>query len=147
MLYGIYPNQALKNLIDLKPALSWKTRVVFFKVIEANKPVSYGGSWQSDEMTRIVTLPVGYGDGYMRAMSNKAKVIIRNNKYQNVGAICMDQLMVDIGWGTAYNDDEVILIGESGDERITVEDLARWAGTIPYEILTNINARVPRVYK
>jgi alanine racemase len=79
-------------------------------------------------------------------MSNRAKAIIRGNKYPQVGTICMDQLMVNIEWGSAYNGDEVLLLGESGDQRITVEDLAEWAGTIPYEILTNINTRVPRLY-
>ncbi len=79
-------------------------------------------------------------------MSNKAQVIIRGQKYPQVGRVCMDQIMVNLEWGTAYNGDEVTLIGESGGERVTVEDLAEWAGTNPYEILTNINTRVPRVY-
>ena len=119
---------------------------MFFKVIPENTPVSYGGNWTSDRMTRIVTLPVGYGDGYMRALSNKAKVLIRGKMHPVVGNISMDQMMVDISWGTAYNDDEVILIGRQGDYEISVEDLAQSANTISYEILTNINNRVPRVY-
>ena len=146
LLYGLYPNQLLKNHIALRPALTWKSRVVFFKVIPENTPVSYGGNWTSDRMTRIVTLPVGYGDGYMRALSNKAKVLIRGKMHPVVGNISMDQMMVNISWGTAYNDDEVILIGRQGDYEISVEDLARSANTISYEILTNINNRVPRVY-
>jgi alanine racemase len=91
-------------------------------------------------------VPVGYGDGYFRSMSNRAQVILRDKKYPQVGTICMDQMMVNIEWNSAFNGDEVILLGEAGSERITVEDLAAWAGTIPYEILTNINTRVPRVY-
>jgi alanine racemase len=79
-------------------------------------------------------------------MSNRAQVIIRGKKYPQVGSICMDQLMVNIEWESAYNGDEVILLGEADSEKITVEDLAEWAGTIPYEILTNINTRVPRIY-
>jgi alanine racemase len=79
-------------------------------------------------------------------MSGKAEVIVRGRRYPVVGRICMDQLMVNIGWDSAYNGDEVILLGESGDQAITCEELAAWAGTIPYEILTNINTRVPRVY-
>jgi alanine racemase len=79
-------------------------------------------------------------------MSNRAQVIIRGKKYPQVGTICMDQIMINLEWDSAYNGDEVILLGKSGSERITVEDLAAWAGTIPYEILTNINTRVPRVY-
>lgn len=147
LLYGVYPGAHFKELIKVEPVMSWKTHVVFFKVIEKDHPVSYGSTWQSNKQTRIITLPVGYGDGYMRAMSNKAKVIVRGVKYAQVGHICMDQMMIDIGDGTAYNGDEVILIGKQGDdEEVTIEDLAEWANTIPYEILTNINTRVPRVY-
>jgi alanine racemase len=95
----------------------------------------------------VVTIPVGYGDGYFRGMSNRAQVLIRGQKYPQVGRVCMDQMMVNLEMGTAYNGDEVILLGEMGGEAITAEDLADWAGTIPYEILTNINTRVPRVYR
>jgi alanine racemase len=89
---------------------------------------------------------LGYGDGYMRANSNRASVLIRGQRYPIVGRVCMDQLMVDIGWNEAYNGDEVVILGTQGDERITIESLAKWSGTIPYEVLTAINARVPRVY-
>ena len=94
----------------------------------------------------MVTIPAGYGDGYFRSLSNKAEVLIRGRRYPVIGRVCMDQLMVNIGWETAYNGDEVVLLGQSGDEQITCEALANWAGTIPYEVLTNINTRVPRVY-
>jgi alanine racemase len=146
MLYGVYPSPATPRTVEVQPALAWKSRVVFFKVVKAAHPVSYGSTWHSDHDVRAVTVPVGYGDGYFRSMSNKAKVIIRGAQYPQVGTICMDQLMVNIEQNSAYNGDEVILLGESGGKRITVEDLAEWAGTIPYEILTNINTRVPRVY-
>jgi alanine racemase len=119
---------------------------VYFKVVEAGSPVSYGSTWQSDHRVRMVTVPVGYGDGYFRSMSNKAQVIVRGQVYPQVGTICMDQMMVNIERDSAYNGDEVILIGESGGQRISVEDLADWAGTIPYEVLTAINDRVPRIY-
>jgi alanine racemase len=130
----------------VRPALSWKSHVVYFKVVKPGHPVSYGSTWQTDHMVRVVTVPVGYGDGYFRAMSNRAEVIIRGKRYPMVGRVCMDQIMINIEWNSAYNDDEVILIGESGDAAIRCEDLAEWAGTIPYEILTNINTRVPRIY-
>jgi alanine racemase len=146
LMYGVYPSQECQKTVDVKPVLSWKSRVVYFKVVKPEHPVSYGSIWESDHLVRVVTIPVGYGDGYFRRMSNKATVIIRGQKYPQVGRICMDQIMVNIEWGTAYNGDEVTLIGESNGEMITVEDLAEWAGTIPYEILTNINTRVPRVY-
>ena len=147
LLYGVYPSDDVQRTVVVTPALSWSSRVVYFKVTRKDHPVSYGSIWQSDVDTRVVTVPVGYGDGYFRAMSNQAQVIIRGVKLPQVGRICMDQMIVNLGPdGTGYNGDEVVLIGKQGDERITAEDLARWAGTIPYEILTNINTRVPRVY-
>jgi alanine racemase len=146
MLYGVYPSPETARTVVLQPAMVWKSRVVYFKVVKPGHAVSYGSTWQPDHLVRIVTIPVGYGDGYFRSMSNRAHVIIRGKKYSQVGTICMDQMMANIEWTSAYNGDEVILLGESGGERITVEDLAQWAGTIPYEILTNINTRVPRLY-
>lgn len=146
LLFGVYPSPGVSRTISVRPVLAWKSRVVYFKVVKPKHPVSYGSTWQSDHMVRVVTVPVGYGDGYFRRMSGKAYVIIRGRKYPVVGRICMDQLMVNIEWESAYNDDEVILIGDDGDEVIRCEDLAEWAGTIPYEVLTNINTRVPRVY-
>jgi alanine racemase len=146
LLYGVYPSSQIPHTITVQPALSWKSRVVYFKVIQPGHPVGYGSTWQTDHMVRAVTVPVGYGDGYFRSMSHKARVLLRGKQYPVVGRISMDQIVVNIEWDSAYNDDEVILIGEDGDEAITCEDLAEWAGTIPYEILTNINTRVPRVY-
>ncbi len=146
LLYGVYPSDEVPHTVAVQPALTWRSRVVYFKVIQPGHPVSYGWTWQSDRMTRAVTVPVGYGDGYFRAMSAKAQVIIRGKRYPVIGRICMDQMVVNIGWDSAYNGDPVTLIGEDDEERITVEDLAAWAGTIPYEVLTNINTRVPRVY-
>jgi len=146
LLYGVYPAVHLKGSIDVVPAMTWRTRVVFFKVVKPGHPVSYGSTWTSDVQSRVVTLPIGYGDGYMRAMSNRAEVLIRGVRYGQVGNICMDQMMINIKDGTAYNGDEVILVGTQDDQTITIEDMARWADTIPYEIMTNINTRVPRVY-
>jgi alanine racemase len=146
LFYGVYPSPEVQRTIAVQPALSWKSHVVYFKVVPPDTPVSYGWTWQSDHMIRVVTVPVGYGDGYFRSMSNKARVLLNGKNYPQIGRICMDQIMVNIEWESAYNGDEVILIGESGAETVTVEDLAEWAGTVPYEILTNINTRVPRVY-
>ena len=146
MLYGVYPSPEVPCTVEVRPALEWKSRVVYFKVVLPGHAVSYGGIWRADHETRVVTLPVGYGDGYFRRMSGRAEVIIREKKYRQVGIICMDQMMINLGQGSAWNGDEAILLGESGGERIRTEDLAEWAGTIPYEILTNINTRVPRVY-
>ncbi|MEW5828408.1 MAG: alanine racemase [Chloroflexota bacterium] len=142
LLYGVYPSPEAVRSLQVRPALSWKSRVVYFKVTRPGHPVSYGSTWQSDHEVRIVTVPVGYGDGYFRGMSGQAQVVIHGRRYPVVGRICMDQVMVNIEADSAFNGDEVTLIGEG----VTVEELAEWAGTIPYEILTNINTRVPRVY-
>lgn len=147
LLYGVYPSPGAPRTVEVRPALSWRSRVVYFKVVEAGSPVSYGGTWSSDQRVRVVTVPVGYGDGYFRSMSDKAEVLLRGKRHPQVGRICMDQMMVNIEWGTGYNGDEVVLIGEQGAERITVEELAEWAGTVPWEILTAINVRVPRLYE
>jgi alanine racemase len=146
LLYGVYPSPEARRSIAVQPALSWKSRVVYFKVVTPGHPVSYGSTWQTDRPVRVVTVPVGYGDGYFRALSNTAHVIIRGRKYPVVGRVCMDQIMVNIGRDSAYNGDPVVLLGRDGDAVITCEDLAGWAGTIAYEVLTNINTRVPRVY-
>jgi len=146
MLYGIYPATHLKSHIDLRPALSLKSQIVYFKIVPANHPVSYGGTWSKSEDTRVVTIPMGYGDGYMRSISGQGQVIINDKIYPIIGRICMDQLMVDISEDSAYNGDEVTLIGSSKTQNISVEDVATWAGTIPWEILTSINDRVPRIY-
>lgn len=143
LLYGVYPSAECARTIAVKPALTWKSRVAYFKVVQPGHPVSYGSTWQSDHPVRVVTVPVGYGDGYFRALSNKAQVIIRGRRHPTVGRVCMDALMVNLEQGTAYNGDEVILLG--GD--ITAAEMAAWAGTIPYEVLTNINTRVPRIYR
>jgi alanine racemase len=149
LLYGVRPDASLPPVVPVRPALRWLTRVVFFKVVKPGNPVSYGSAWTAAEPSRVVTLPVGYGDGYARAMSGKAEVILHGRRYPVVGRICMDQVMVSIGWDSAYNGDQAILLGasEDGSASISVEQMAEWAGTIPHEVLTNINTRVPRVYR
>lgn len=146
LLYGVYPSPQSRRTVSVKPALTWLSRIVHSKEVLACHPVSYGSTWQSDHPVRVVTIPVGYGDGYFRSMSGRAQVLLNGKRYPVVGAICMDQCMVNLAQNFADNDDEVLLVGEVGGEAISVEDLAGWAGTIPYEILTNINSRVPRVY-
>lgn len=146
LLYGVYPSKEVSKMIKVYPALIWKSSVVYFKVIESGHGVGYNSTWRSDHPVRAVTVPVGYGDGYFRNMSHKAHVLIKGRKYPVIGTISMDQIVVNIENNTAYNGDDVILMGRSGDESITCEDLAEWAGTLPYEILTNINTRVPRIY-
>ncbi|MDG1198902.1 MAG: alanine racemase [Actinomycetota bacterium] len=146
LMFGVYPSPETQRTVAVEPVLSWHSEVIYFKVVEAGNPVSYGGTWQPDKQTRVVTLPVGYADGYRRDLSNCAEVLVRGQRYPVVGRVCMDQTMLDIGTGTAYNGDVVTLIGSDGDHSISAEDLAEWSGTIPYEVLASISARVPRVY-
>jgi alanine racemase len=141
MFYGIYP-VGVQHSVDIGPVLTWKSQVVFSKITLPGRPVSYGSLWQSDVPTRILTIPCGYGDGYFRRMTNKAQVIVNGKKYPQVGRICMDQFMVNVGNNEARVGDEVILLGDG----ITAYDLGDWMGTNEYEVLTSISARVPRVY-
>lgn len=146
MLYGVYPDAECRKTVALKPVLSLKSRVVYFKVVPEGAPVGYDGSFVAPKQTRVVTIPVGYGDGYRRGLSNKAQVLIHGKRYPVIGRVSMDQTMVSIGCDSAYNDDEVVLIGAQGKECITCEELANLLDTSPYEILTGINTRVPRIY-
>lgn len=150
LLFGASPATDLPLTLPVVQALRWVSQVVFFKVVKAGNPVSYGSTWRPQSDTRVITLPVGYGDGYMRAMSGRARVIVGGRQVPVVGRICMDQIMADIGAaGSAYNGDEAVLLGSGRDGTgpgIRIEDLAEWAGTIPHEIVTTINTRVPRVY-
>ncbi len=146
-LYGVLPDPASRTTLDLRPALSLVSQVVYFKVVPAGQPVSYGATWAPATDTRVVTVPIGYGDGFPRALSSRGQVLVRGQRHPIVGRICMDQFMVDIGpRGTAYNEDEVVLIGRQGGEAIRCEDVAAAAGTIPYEILVGLNGRIPRDY-
>ncbi len=147
MLFGVYPTKEVKKTVEIKPALTWKSLVVYFKVIKPNHPVGYDSTFTTDHNIRAVTIPVGYGDGYLRSMSHKAEVLIGGKRYPVIGTISMDQIIVNIEQGSAYNGDEVILLGIDGRNSIACDELADWAGTNPYEILTNINTRVPRIYK
>ena len=147
ILYGVLPDPASQATLALRPALSLVSRVVYFKVVRAGGTVSYGATWTAATDTRIATIPVGYGDGYPRALSSRGEVLLRGHRRPIAGRVCMDQFMVDLGPdGTAYNEDEVVLVGRQDGQAIRVEDIARQAGTIPYEILTGLNERIPRAY-
>ena len=147
LMYGVMPDPASHRTIDVRPALSLVSQVVYFKVVKAGNPVSYGATWAPAADTRVITIPIGYGDGWPRALSSRGEVLVRGHRHPIVGRICMDQLMVDIGQDSAFNEDEVVLIGTQGNETISAEDVARTAGTIAYEILTGLNERIPREYR
>ncbi|MFT6361488.1 MAG: alanine racemase, partial [Candidatus Paceibacteria bacterium] len=148
ILYGLFEGIEIPDGINFQPAMSWKTEVVYFKYIEEGAGLGYGHNYIAPEGTRIVTLPVGYADGYQRAMGEKGKVIIDDMLYPIAGRICMDQMMIDLGSdGEAYKKDEVILVGTSEHHTITFFDIAGWSGTSIYELLSQISCRVPRIYK
>ena len=147
VLYGVMPDPASRPTIAVRPALSLMSQVVYFKVVKAGHPVGYGATWAPQVDTHLATVPIGYGDGYQRALSSRGQVLIRGQRKPIVGRVCMDQFMVDLGpQGTAYVEDDVVLIGGQGGETIRVEEVASSAGTIPYEILTHLNERIPREY-
>jgi len=148
MLYGLEPFPGASYLADIRPAMTLKSRIVFLKEVPPGASVSYGRTFVARRRTRIATVPIGYGDGYPRALSNRGKALVRGKRARIVGNICMDQLMLDVTHVEGVRvGDEVVLIGEQGDERITAEELASLAGTINYEIVTSLNGRIPRVYK
>jgi alanine racemase len=145
MLYGMYPGAEVQRTVHVEPAVTWLTQVVHSKITLPGRPVSYGSSWSPERPTRIITIPCGYGDGYFRRMSNQARVIVKGRVYAQVGRICMDQFMANAMDDEVNVGDEVILLGRhSSGSQVTAEDLAAWAGTNEYEVLTNISARVPR---
>jgi alanine racemase len=147
VLYGVLPDPVSRPTVDVRPVLSLVSKVVYFKVVKAGRPVSYGATWAPAHDTRVVTVPIGYGDGWPRALSSRGEVLVRGRRHPIVGRICMDQFMVDIGQDSAWNEDEVVLVGHQGSASITVEAVAQAAGTIPYEILTGLNQRIPRLYR
>ncbi len=142
LFYGIYPGAEVERTVAVKHAATWRSHVVHSKRTRPGRPVSYGSLWQAEAETGVVTIPCGYGDGYSRRMTNQARVMIGQKKYPQIGRICMDHFMVDVGDDDIKAGDPVTLLGEG----IRAEDLARWTGTCEYEVMTNISARVPRVY-
>jgi alanine racemase len=146
LLYGYASRKAFGDR-TLRPVMSLLTKVAFFKVVPAGAGISYGHTARTTRQTRVVTLPIGYGDGYSRLLSNRGEVIIRGVRHQVTGTVCMDQTMVDIGPdGTAYNGDDVLLFGEHDGHTVALESLCDAIGTIPYEVLCMIADRVPRLY-
>ncbi len=143
LCYGLALNPSAQ---ELKPILSLKAKVSYFKVVEANQGISYGHTYQTQRQSRIATVPVGYGDGYRRDFSNRMKVLIRGQFYPIAGSVCMDQFMVDLGDGEAYVGDEVVLVGKQGGREISLVEMAHMIGTDPREVLCHFNERIPRIY-
>ncbi|MFA5319926.1 MAG: alanine racemase [Candidatus Omnitrophota bacterium] len=146
-LYGVSPVESDAGGSLLKPVLSLKSRLVYTKRLPAGSGVSYGHTYRVPDECVVATIPLGYGDGYPRNLSNCGPVLIRGKRYKISGLVCMDQLMVDAGKTCLCAGEETVFIGQQGKEKITAGELARLGGTIAYEILCGIGSRVPRVYK
>lgn len=147
-LYGMYPSDEVnQQAIDLKPALELISHISFVKEVEAGTSISYGGTFVAPKKMRVATIPVGYGDGYPRSLSNKADVLIRGKRARILGRVCMDQFMVDVtDIPKASFMDQVILVGADGEEHISVEELSELSGRFPYEFVCCLSKRIPRVY-
>ncbi len=147
MLYGSYPSPVFENLIKLKPVLTLKTRIHFLKSVPPGSRISYGGTFVTKRESLIATLPIGYADGYSCHLSNRGEALIRGRRVPVIGRVCMDLTMVDVtDIPKVSAGDEAILIGRQGRERITVDEIAKKIGSIPYEVLCLVGRRVPRVY-
>lgn len=147
-MYGLYPSDDVNRAnLQLRPAMQWKTRVVHLKTVPPGTGISYGHTFVTARETRVATLPVGYADGYPRALSNQGHVIIRGQYAPILGRICMDQCMVDVtDIPGVCMEDEVFLLGSSGDCRITMEEIGAMSASFQYETACRVSQRVPRVY-
>jgi alanine racemase len=152
LVYGVLPEG--KRLTDsplatgFRPALSWKCRISLVREVPAGSSVGYGRTYVTAGRMRLATLTAGYGDGYSRAASNRAQVLVRGRRCAVLGRVSMDQMVADVSTMDGIKPgEEVVLIGRQDNDEICASELARWAGTIPWEVLTNITYRVPRLYR
>ena len=147
LLYGVYPKEDFRKKLKLKSVMSLKTRIVHLKETPPGRAISYGRTYITQKKTKIATIPIGYADGYGRILSNKAEALIGGKYARIVGMVTMDQTLIDVGHiDNVKIADEVVLIGRQGPSEVNIERIAKLAGTIPYEILSAITDRVPRVY-
>ena len=147
--YGLYPSdQVDPGLLEIKPILSWYSRVSYVKTLPAGRTVGYGATFTAERPTVVATIPVGYADGYSRSLSNRFHVLIRGKKAPILGRVCMDQMMVDVtDIPGVREDDPVVLVGTDGEETITMEAISAQAGSFNYEFPCTISRRVPRWYR
>ncbi|NFC48119.1 alanine racemase, partial [Clostridium botulinum] len=149
IMYGYYPsNYVLRDNINLKPVMSLKTSIVHIKKVSSGEYISYGRTFKTERESIIATLPIGYADGYNRLLSNKGKVIVNGKLAPVIGRVCMDQCMIDVTFIENLKvGDVVTIMGEENGVSYTAENIASQIGTISYEVICNVNKRVPRVYK
>ena len=147
MLYGSYPAKRFQQKIDLKPVMNLSTKIISLKKVPQGTSISYGRTFTCKRESLIAALPIGYADGYSRALSNRGEVLIRGRKAPVAGVVCMDLVMIDVTDIPGVElGDEAILMGSQGSEVITAEDIAEKMSTISYEFLCGIGPRIPRVY-
>ena len=147
-LYGYAPVPDRETSVSLQPVMSLTTKVVHLKTAGKGEPVSYGDLYRTRRDSRLAILPIGYAHGYNRRLSNRGEVIIHDRRFPIVGRICMDMTVVDVTDDPGIKPgDDVILMGQSETQAITAYDLAKWQDSIPYEVLCNLGAKVPRVYE
>lgn len=146
-LYGYHDEVWLKEKLELRPALTWKTKITSIRKVKKGNRVGYGRTYMVDRDSKIATIPVGYADGYKRILSNNGFVLVKGRRVRIAGRVCMDQTMVDVtDVPGVCEGDEVILIGKQGNEEISMYEMCQWADTIPNDILVSIKDRVDRVY-
>jgi alanine racemase len=147
MLYGVYPSPEMATRISLKPVLSWKTRILQLKKVPSHTSISYGQTFVTERDSLIATLPIGYADGYPRLLSNRGQALVGGKRAPVAGRVCMDLTMLDVtDIAKIQQGDEVVLLGTQENESISADEMAAWADTISYEILTSIGARIPRIH-
>lgn len=148
LMYGIYPSEEVSLSIEVEPVLSLKSKILFFKKVKKGTAIGYGKTFVTQRDTKVATVPLGYADGYFRLLSNKGRVLIKGKKVPIIGRVCMDAFMVDVtDVLRVKTGDEVVLIGKQGKEEITVGDVASWAQTFSYEVISRMGRRLPLVYK
>lgn len=147
-IYGVYPsNEVLAERVSLKPAMAVKARVAHVKRVPAGTGISYGVTHITPDDTVVATIPVGYADGYSRLLSSRGEVLLRGRRAPVIGRVCMDQFMVDVGHiPDVEPGEEVVLMGRQGDDVVSADEIAGKIGTIAYEVLCMVSARVPRYY-
>ncbi len=147
IMYGLKPNAALAVPLDLKPVLSFRTRISHMKEVHPGDCISYGRTYRAESVRRIATVTVGYADGYSRLLSNRGEVLVSGTRCRITGRVCMDQMMIDVtDVPHAAVGSVVTLIGTDGDDCITADELAGIYGTIGYEVVCGISKRIPRIF-
>ena len=146
-MYGIYPSQKMTKRVKVNPVMSLKSRIIQIKEVSKGESVGYGRTFFTKRRTKIGTIPLGYADGYPWQLSNRGKVLVNGKRVPVIGRVCMDAFMVDLtGLPNVKIGEEVVLLGRQGKEKIEAHQIAKWANSFSYEIVSRMGKRLPRVY-